>query len=47
MFLNIYVSNCDQISFGEYVRAKTHFKECNLILGGDLKFYVGMSETWG
>ena len=47
MFLNIYSPNSDRISFGKLVMAKTYFKECNIILGGDLNFFVGMSETWG
>ena len=47
MFLNIYSLNSDRISFGKLVMAKTCFKECNIILGGDLNFPVGMLETWG
>ena len=47
MFLNIYSPNSDRISFGKLVMAKTCFKECNIILGGDLNFFVGMSKNWG
>ena len=39
--------NSDWIYFGEFVMGKTYFKECNIILGGDLNFSVSMSETWG
>ena len=47
MFLNIYSLNSDRISFGKLVMAKTCFKEYNIILGGDLKKFVGMLKNWG
>lgn len=47
LFLNIYGPCQDRVPYWNNVFSKSFMENTNLLIGGDLYFSLGISETWG